>query len=700
MRSHITSSLRLLAVLATHVATQGQLSGYPYNPFAPYCAMACIRPLMAMMLDCSSDGQMIGSMLMTTTTECWADNTPYLSSLAWCMNIKCAPFDIPASELEHFWETQATGQQNAGAITVPPKWSYGEALALNERPMFQLTVGDMDLNRTALIPNELWIKQYNIFSTLQRESTIENTYGISMLSVGFGLPIVITILGYLPPFGKIIRKVRPYLVWPSTIGTYQVRPLPYLLGNAPTIGQTLYIVMFAILNIIFTCIGYRSGQPSAWYKNTYYEIFSYIMYRTGIFGYILAPLVFLFGGRNNVLLWATNWSHSTYLLLHRWVARVFAFQSLLHSVLAVILYKMEGRYHEDSKLPYWSWGIVATVAVVVLIVFSHLPMRNWSYEIFLIVHIVFSVIMLVGFWYHAYLLYAYLGGLTTWIHCCVGVWVFDRMMRVLRILRAGGIKRASITEMGALGEYVRIDIPGIRYGVEPGQHIYVYFPTLHPLKPWENHPFSVLQTALLDFPSASATPDRHGSQDIEVGSSSSKTDEKVYVGEEAKDSNQRRRPAPGLTLYVRKSTGATKYLSAKTNIIALVEGPYSNNNVKGVLRCDRILLIGGGIGITALLPFVNNHWNVKLAWSVRNGAACLINELEPVLNGVADKIVVVGARLQLDDLLAQEANAGWQKVGVVISGPGSLCDDARAAVIKAAKLGTTEFEMEVEAYSW
>ncbi|KAK6499855.1 hypothetical protein TWF481_010212 [Arthrobotrys musiformis] len=699
MHSHISSRIWSAIVLAGSVVAQGKLNGYPYNPYNPFCAMACIRPLMAMMLDCSSMGQMIGSMAMTTTTECWAENTPYLSSLAWCMHMKCAQFGVPTSELEIFWENQATGQKDAGAVTIPPKWSYGEALALNDAPTVQLSVSDMDLNTTAMIPEESWLAQYNVFSNLQRESTLENTYGIAMLVVGFGLPIVITAFGYVPPFRGLFRKLRPYLVWPSTIGTYQVRPLPFLLGNAPTIGQSLYVIVFVVLNIIFTCIGYQSRQPSAWYANRYYEIFSFIMYRTGVFGYILAPLVFLLGGRNNFLLWATNWSHSTFLLLHRWVARVFAFQGILHSVLAVILYKMEGRYAADASLPYWAWGIVATVAVVILTFGSQLALRTWSYEIFLIIHIVFSVIMLVGFWYHAFFLYAYLGGFTTWIHCCTGIWVFDRLMRIVRITMAGGPKRAKVTELS--DEYVRIDVPGIRWGAEPGKHVYVYLPTLHPLKPWENHPFSVLQTAMLDAPTSRASGKCDSKEDVEARSSSSEKgkDEKAFEAG-AREVVKKQHSEPGLTMYVKKATGATKYLRADESLLTFVEGPYSNNNVKELLRCDRILLIAGGVGITAVLPFVHNHWNVKLAWSVRESAVCLVNDLEPILSATTDKAVQVGSRLQIEQLIAQEVEAGWKRVGVVVSGPGGLCDDARAAVIKAAKLGTTEFELEVEAYSW
>ncbi|KAK6538170.1 hypothetical protein TWF694_011052 [Orbilia ellipsospora] len=678
------------------VMAQVQLTGFPANPYDPYCAMSCLRSLSSLMLDCSSMGDTIGMMTMSTTSACWAVNKPYLTSLAWCMHTKCAEYNVPNSKLEWFWETEATGQTTAGAVTVPPKWSYAEALAqITEPPTFQLLPTDMDLNTTALVPPLVYRKQWNVLTMIQRETTVENTYGIAMLSVGFGLPIIITYLGYFSFFSKIIRKAKPYIIWPSTIGSYHIRPLPCLLGNAPNLGQTLYVVLFLILNILFTCIGYESRQPNAWYQNRYFEILTYVMYRTGTFGYILAPLVFLFGGRNNFLLWVTNWSHSTFLILHRWIARIFALQALLHSVLAVYDYKREGMYTMESTKPYWSWGIVATLAVVVLTFGSQLFIRSFAYEFFLLLHIVFSVIMIVGFWYHAYDLYKFLGGYQLWIYCIVAIWFGDRIVRVLRVLAAGGAQRAKVTELGE--GYVRVDIPGIRWGSEPGKHVYVYFPTLHPLRPWENHPFSVLSTALLQRNQASDTQ----SQDSEQISSASDIEKHQTLKSDVKNIDSRRiYPSAGLTVYVRKSVGATKYLRTDDNLLTFVEGPYSNTCTNEVLRCDRLLLISGGIGITAALSFVNSHWNVKLAWSVKESAKCLADDLKPVLSAIPEKEVKIGSRLDVKMLIDEEVEAGWGRIGVVVSGPGGLCDDVRDAVIAAAKLGKAEFELEVETYSW
>jgi hypothetical protein len=201
---------------------------------------------------------------------------------------------------------------------------------------------------------------------------------------------------------SILDRVKPYLIWPSLIGSYHVRALPFALGNAPTIGQTWYIFLFVILNIALTAGGYHSFQhPSnAWFPDVWQEIMAYVSARTGVLAFALAPLVVLLSGRNNVLLWLTDWSHSTYMLLHRWVARVFTLQVILHSILEFMLYKRQSKLDTEQKEPYWIWGIVATMACVIMVVVSSLWFRRKSYEIFLVMHIILAVFVIAGSWYH------------------------------------------------------------------------------------------------------------------------------------------------------------------------------------------------------------------------------------------------------------------------------------------------------------
>jgi hypothetical protein len=491
----------------------------------------------------------------------------------------------------------------------------------------------------------------------------------------------------------ILERIKPYLVYPSAVGTYQVRPLPHLLGNAPTVGQSLYVALMVILNIILTAVNFKSTQPHGWYANQHQEIMAYVMYRTGTIGFALAPLVILFSCRNNILLWLSNWSHSTYMLLHRWVARIFGIQVLLHSILALALYRDTGGYPAVEKLKYWIWGAVATVAVSIMLVASGLYVRRWSYEIFLITHVVLSVLVIVGCWYHVDLEFHREWGYEMWLYAACAVWFFDRLVRVLRILKVG-VRRAKVADVG--DGFVRVDVEGIRWGAAPGRHVYVYFPTLNPLRPWENHPFSLLPTEILRSSNHSIS-----AKDSGLAAGSEYNDVEKHEGTTVRtkttlDGNT----TAGLTLFIRKSTGMTKSLKAHDNLLTLLDGPYPSNPTKSVLRCDRLLLIGGGIGITGLLPWTNSHSNAKLCWSVKKTAECLVQAVDGALSVVSEKEVRVGRRLDINALLSQEVHSGWAKIGVVACGPGGLCDDVRAAVAAAGKKEKVIFELEVEAYSW
>ena len=157
----------------------------------------------------------------------------------------------------------------------------------------------------------------------------------------------------------------------------------------------------------------------------------------------------------------------------------------------------------------------------------------------------------------------------------------------------------------------------------------------------------------------------------------------------------------GVTLFLRQRAGATSALRTHARLLTFVEGKYANHSTSKAALCDRLLLIGGGIGVTALVPFTANHFNIKLCWSLKESARCLLEELGGALSRVDDKEIIVGQRINVHDLLAAEVRAGWERVGVIVAGPGELCDNVTAAVVTAAKTFTlTTFELEVEAYSW
>ncbi|KAL6856719.1 ferric reductase-like transmembrane component [Trichoderma novae-zelandiae] len=673
------------------------LEGFGRSSYNPLCAEACLRSFTSLMLSCTDTDMEGGNHgMMYASPSCRAESTPFLTSVAWCMGDKCV--DVPASKLEAYWEDWVTGNR-----AVQPKWSFSEALAnVDPRPPeLQLSISDMALNETSIVAPTTYLGQWDVLGAVRDEMVIESKYSVALVVTSVGLPVVTTWLGYLPWVPAIFDKLKPYVVYPSTIGTYSVRPLPYLLGNAPTTGQGMFIALFIMLNVVFTAVEYHVRQPSAWFADGWHELIAYLLYRTGAFAFALLPVLILFSSRNNVLLWLANWSHSTYLLLHRWVGRVFALYAVLHSIFGLLTYK-----HYESTV-WWKWGAAATVSSVVLCLGSGLYVRGANYEIFLISHIVLAVLIVVGCWYHLVLWYESMGmhlpdytsGYEDWLYTAIAVWFADRLVRVVRVLRSG-IRRSVVTDLGS--GYVRVDIPGIRWGVEPGKHVYAYFPTLSPLRPWENHPFSIVPTAILGQANRPSTapeltgsprPSAYRDEENLKQAGVSSTTAGASTGEQAQ---------AGVTLLIKKSAGITKHLEHHSGLLTLLEGPYPNGDPKDLLRCDRLVLIGGGIGITDLLPWAYNHWNVRVVWSVKDSAACLVNEVKGALDtsSITRNDIRIGGRFNVIEVIDEEARVGWHKVGVIVSGPGSLCDDVRAAVSLAGRAGQTKFRLEVDAYSW
>ena len=70
--------------------------------------------------------------------------------------------------------------------------------------------------------------------------------------------------------------------------------------------------------------------------------------------------------------------------------------------------------------------------------------------------------------------------------------------------------------------------------------------------------------------------------------------------------------------------------------------------------------------------------------------------------GNVEKEVRVGSRFDVQELIEREAVAGDKesgRLGVVVCGPGGMCDDVREAVVRACRSGVV-VELLVEAFCW
>ncbi|TLS22377.1 uncharacterized protein PpBr36_09920 [Pyricularia pennisetigena] len=686
-------------LLPTAATARFGLVGYGQWWYDPPCGYACRNVFGAAPLNCTTNTD---STAGEHTPEpearprCIAHNDNFLQTLAYCLGTRCVADGVSAARLETFWAEHATGDP-----AVLADRTYGAVLAGITSPPTRVYKSGDTLNYTALIADEDYQYQASWNRFYDWQEAVHSTYIIIIFSIGLASPLLFSCISNLRLTHGAIDAIRPYLLQPSSIpGGYNVRPLPYLLGNAPTMGQSLWIAMFMFLNIVLGLITYRNfDQAHPWRFDKTAEILAYMGNRTGHISFALLPLTILFSSRNNFLLWLTDWPFSTFLVLHRWVARICAAHAVVHSMTLLAAYTSTGYAYTAVYTPYWIWGIVGTVSMVFMLVQSIVWLRRTSYEIFLILHISLAILVLVACWYHIRYWIGITGLYELWLYMVFAVWAFDRLARWFRVAQ-NGLRRATVVELSA--DIVRLDIPGVRWTASPGRHAYVHFPTLHPLRVWENHPFSVTETALLHpqkrgpLDSADALSSK-GDEEMLTTMTTTTTTKTTATGKEPRAAG-----AGCISIYVKKHRGATALLRERAaGLPVLLDGPYRGGPPRRILRCNRVLLIGGGIGITGLLTWAHAHVNVKLAWSLRETSRALLEDLEPALDGLADKVVVVGRRLDVDALLMREVQAGWKRVGVVVCGPPGLCDHTRTAVVRAGKKTTgTVFELEVDAFTW
>lgn len=217
----------------------------------------------------------------------------------------------------------------------------------------------------------------------------------------------------------------------------------------------------------------------------------YVADRTGIIGTALLPLMLLFGGRNNFLLWITRWKYSTFITYHRWMARIVMLLVFIHSWCFTKGFVMDGYWAEEIAEDYLRWGFVGTVAGFMIIVQAILVLRRIWYEAFLLLHIVLAAFFIIGTWYHIYEL-----GYSQYMYACFAVWGFDRVIRFCR-WAIFGMPKAEVTLFA--DNTLRVTVKKPKYWkATPGGHAFIGF--MHSYYMWQAHPFTYVEDGdLLTF---------------------------------------------------------------------------------------------------------------------------------------------------------------------------------------------------------
>lgn len=222
-------------------------------------------------------------------------------------------------------------------------------------------------------------------------------YGSAMLGY-MGLMMVIATLKqvFYKAFPLVLQKwnnkhvkiIKKHLLLPPTFS--QSHSSPVRLGsytfNIPIRAHTLILTGYFIINFIALFI-YQFSKPTSVDTAITLQLSRNLSYRCGIIGATQVPLLVLFGGRNNIMLFSTGWSLDIFNVFHKWISRGAIINLIIHGVAFSINLGLKGRYIRIWQHDYWKWGVATLCCGGLILIQSLHYFRQKKYEVFLILHI-------------------------------------------------------------------------------------------------------------------------------------------------------------------------------------------------------------------------------------------------------------------------------------------------------------------------
>jgi NAD(P)H-flavin reductase len=257
----------------------------------------------------------------------------------------------------------------------------------------------------------------------------------------------------------------------------------------PTVGRTSLVLANVIVLLVLCFYGLDLGDR--WSRED-------IGYRTGFVTIGQIPLIFLLAGKNNIVGYLTGVSHERLNWLHRWCARTILLTATIHMGYFFsdwAPYDYIGTQLKENTLV---WKGMAAWAILVWIVFSSMtPIRGWSYEFFVLQHLVSFAGFIAFVYIHT----------PAEVHGCiwapVALFFLDRVVRVLRVLYANLAlfhpRQRKAGQMSGLwackAEFIPLPHNTTRMVIHnppiswtPGQHVFL---SCHSILPLQSHPFTI-----------------------------------------------------------------------------------------------------------------------------------------------------------------------------------------------------------------
>ena len=366
-----------------------------------------------------------------------------------------------------------------------------------------------------------------------------------------------------------------------------------------------------------------------------------------------------------------------------------------------------------------------------LLAFSFYGIRRAHYEFFLVTHIALSIAALWSMYYHVEIFTN--GEWNIFIWPCLFIWIFDRVLRVLRIMAFDWKfwNTKAIVSYDPTSNLVRMDVPMTRNRVAPRPGTYYYIYVLNdPLYMHQNHPFTLAyvtspkKNEQIPLSPVSSRPSTH-----RTNSASSSESDTLLAPRHTEASG------PSMVYLIRPYDGFTSRLknhclSRPKTLRVNVEGPYGHS--VPLREYTNVMFVVGGTGIAVplshlahLLDSESTVQSVKIVWAVREHAflSSMLQEFKSLLgderctlevhvtqdvehkDDIPDHVprgvsIVVGrpnVHLSVEEA-AQDA--GQQSLAIVACGPARMADEARRASVQMLANGFRGVEYFEESFKW
>ncbi|RHZ65509.1 ferric reductase family protein [Aspergillus thermomutatus] len=554
------------------------------------------------------------------------------------------------------------------------------------------------------------------------------------------------------PLKAIHHWVKAKLIIPATMGSHHQRL--FGIATVPTRLETIVVCCYWALNLILGAVSHEATWPNTGFPIPY-QLWQKVANRVITLAVFNLPWVWLFAGRNNIFLWLTGWSYTTFSIFHRNVARIIFVEAVVHASCWTVMGHFDGQYFPAWHKLFWRMGVVAICSFGMIILFSFSPFRKHFYEFFLLAHIAFAVLALVGVFYHTSI---WNGRYNPYLWSVVAIWAFDRTVRVLRLcyynLRLGFstdmLDSLATIRYSQETDVIQLEVTAQRKTLapSPGEHYFLYRPLRW--RGWESHPFTLAAWEPVESPTVTQRTAVEHAQVPRKSQAEYVKDEKSPYSTQARsgppstttlsdieETWQRRklvfwvRPCSGWTRSLRDACLKQPHLPLKTKL--LIEGPYGHT--MPLHTYDNVLFLIGGTGISVATSYLTDHMrrstinpprtrtkNIKLLWAVRQaqhvvdtfdgpvGPVFRCDAVSTVLYATGDAEIsqkakdlgIISRRPNVRDEIFRyvEEACPTERTAVLMCGPAGMADAVRDAIKTVVNNGQKDVEYFEEAYGW